>query len=143
MFAMFHALLINPIVTLIGAFSFFLQAAQTHHHHGTKSALSLWGLAVQTVVFALVAASWVWRVVYAKAWDPLFWNDGFWHWYFNYGYPVVANGVFAAVQYGLLVFAVWRRRRRVGEEVKGGVTRLSPYWDLDDHGRRTAVFFWG
>ncbi|OBT72111.1 hypothetical protein VF21_09178 [Pseudogymnoascus sp. 05NY08] len=120
-FAFFHAILINPLLALLSGFSFFLQAAQTYHHyhHGTQSALSLWGLAAQTVVFTLVAVSWVWRVVYAKAWDPLFGDDSFLSWYFNYGHPVVANGVFAAVQGGLLLFAgYWRRRR--GDEVKVG-----------------------
>ncbi|OBT49898.1 hypothetical protein VE04_09418, partial [Pseudogymnoascus sp. 24MN13] len=87
MFAFFHAILINPIVTLIGGLSFFFQAAQTQHYHAKQSALSLWGLVVQTVVFALVAASWVWRVVDGDAWDPLFGSEGFWHWYFSYGYP--------------------------------------------------------
>ncbi|OBT61485.1 hypothetical protein VE03_09356 [Pseudogymnoascus sp. 23342-1-I1] len=124
MFAFFHVILINPIVTFIGGLSFFLQAAQIRNFV-EHSALSLWGLALQSVVFALVAASWIWRVVYAETWDPLFGEGSFLHWYFSYGHPVLANGIFAAVQFCLLWYAVYWRRR-AGEEVKGGSGETEP-----------------
>lgn len=123
-FAVFHVIFINPIATFLGGFSFFLQAAQILNH-AEQSALSLWGLAVQMVVFALVAVSWVWRVVYAETWNPLFGGGSFLHWYFSYGHPVLANGVFAAVQFCLLLFAVYCRRR-AGEEVKEGSGETEP-----------------
>lgn len=118
MFAFNHVVFINPILTFLGGVSFFLQADQTYRHI-EQYALNLWGLAMQTVVFAIVAVSWIWRVVYANAWDPVFGDDSFLSWYFSYGHPIFANGVFAAVQFCLLLWAL-HYRRRAREEVKGG-----------------------
>ncbi|RAH39778.1 uncharacterized protein BO95DRAFT_377204, partial [Aspergillus brunneoviolaceus CBS 621.78] len=117
MFIFYHAVLLTPMATFIGGFSWFLQAAQSRNHaHDT--ALSLTGLAVQAVVFGLVAISWVFRVVYAETWDPL--GLG---WYFLYGYPVVNNGVFAGVQFLSLAWALYWRMVGQKPEVQSKLGR--------------------
>ncbi|RHZ49192.1 class I SAM-dependent methyltransferase [Aspergillus thermomutatus] len=69
MFAFFHVVLVSPIVTFLGILSVVFQAPQIRRHVG-PSALSVLGLAAQAVVFALVAVSWIWRVVYALDLNP-------------------------------------------------------------------------
>ncbi|PYI34930.1 hypothetical protein BP00DRAFT_363570 [Aspergillus indologenus CBS 114.80] len=117
MFIFTHAVLLTPMATFIGGFSWFLQAAQSRNHvHDT--ALSLTGLAIQAVVFGFIAISWVFRVVYAETWDPL--GLG---WYFEYGYPVVNNAVFAGVQFLSLVWALYWRTVGQRPQTKGKAER--------------------
>ncbi|KAL4885398.1 hypothetical protein BJY04DRAFT_134061 [Aspergillus karnatakaensis] len=115
-FIFVHIVLINPIVTILGGASAKYQLPQIQRQP-EKSALSVLGLLVQAVVFAIVAVSWVWRVVYASdLWCCLSfeWVD----WYYNYGRPVVDNAVFAGVQFTL--FLMWAKLRRGGRGGRGG-----------------------
>ncbi|RFU80712.1 hypothetical protein TARUN_1481 [Trichoderma arundinaceum] len=109
-----HAFFIYPIIVTLILASFFPQRNQIlQHPPGTpSSSLSLIGLAVQAVVFALLAMSWIWRLVFP--WDefvdgdPLFY--GLWTWYQTVGFVPVDHAAFALVQAALLAVAILHQR---------------------------------
>ncbi|KAI9368496.1 hypothetical protein BJX61DRAFT_214425 [Aspergillus egyptiacus] len=113
-FVSMHGLLLNTLAPFFSLISILPQTAQIWKHIRKKEydCLSLLGLAVQAVVFAFVAASWPWRISYTDV-DYGKFAPG---WFWESGWPVVENGVFAGVQGVLLLVAVWRRlvQRREG-----------------------------
>lgn len=109
-----HTMLINPIVTILILASFFSQRAEIlQHPPGTaSSSLSLVGLAVQAVVFAVLALAWAWRFVF-----PGGASIGM-TWYQLVGFVAVDHIAFALVQAALLAVAVLHR----GQSFAGGET---------------------
>lgn len=73
------------------------------------------GLAVQAVVFALVAACWPFRMTLPSS----FWHSKPFGWYQSIGWATVDNAVYAVVQTVLLLIVV-RRGREVQEVVVSG-----------------------
>lgn len=107
---------INPIVTVIGFASFFAQAHESRSR-SSLGALSIKGLAIQAVVFAVVALYWQLRMrIPEEGWDmsP---QRSFITWYQLVGWAAIDNTVFAIVQAVLL----WVARRQRGE-VQGMIT---------------------
>jgi hypothetical protein len=111
-----HIIFINPIITMLGFASLFAQARETISRPSHR-ALSIVGLAIQVVVFAVVALCWPLRMTIPREyWDmPLLrrWMT----WYQLVGWATIDNAVFAIVQAVLL----WIAMRRRGE-VEGMVT---------------------
>ncbi|PNP49223.1 hypothetical protein THARTR1_10025 [Trichoderma harzianum] len=103
-----HTMLINPIVTILILASFFPQRAEILQHPPgtTSSSLSLVGLAVQAVVFAVLALAWAWRLVF-----PSVGGYGM-TWYQLVGFVAVDHIAFALVQAALLAVAVLHRGQR-------------------------------
>lgn len=104
-----HTIFINPIVTVLILVSFVAQRDEILRHPpgAPSSSFSLVGLAVQAAVFALLALTWMWRLV-------LPWNESFdghpvaslaWAWYQLVGFVAVDHVAFALVQAALLVVA--------------------------------------
>ncbi|KAI0438803.1 hypothetical protein F4803DRAFT_533899 [Xylaria telfairii] len=101
-----HTLYFAPIITAFALVAFVVQARETLALPGSDiGALSPMGLVLQTVVFAVLAATW-WpgRLVLDVASPP------FMPWYQLVGFVPVDNGVFALEQVALLVIAAWHRR---------------------------------
>jgi hypothetical protein len=106
-----HSIFLNPIVTALNIASLFVQAREP-----AMDALSSVGLAVQAVVFSLVAASWaVGRLTFP--WEELVSRQPVTlrvliTWYQLVGWVAVDNAIFAIVQAILL----WLKlRRRTGD----------------------------
>lgn len=83
------------------------------------NALSICGLAVQAVVFAAVAFTWIWRVPIENAnlgWGTWSWPvialDNLMYCYNLVGFPAFDNGVFAMGQSVLFVSALRRGKGR-------------------------------
>jgi hypothetical protein len=103
-----HSLYISPLVTLAALAALVVQRQKA-------SALSLTGLAVQAIVFAAVALSWIMRVIFLEYLEegspfPL----GVW--YELVGWAAVDNGVFAIVQAVLFCLSKQRQGGKTGEE---------------------------
>lgn len=104
-FTYVHMTIFNPIVTIMSIRSLFLQIPQA-------AALSIFGLASQALVFALVALSWTARVSFpAIPIDRISWYV-LSTWYQLVGWAAVDNAVFAMVQFVLFYMA---KRRRKGQ----------------------------
>lgn len=111
--------LLNPIVTVLGVYAVFSQIREIKNSKSPESsgspgnALSICGLAVQAVVFAAVAFTWIWRVPIENAnirWDISSWTDNLLYWYSLVGFPAFDNGVFAMGQCVLFASA-WQTDR--------------------------------
>jgi hypothetical protein len=115
-----HSLFINPVVTILGISALFFQARETMSRPEGPAALSVVGLAVQAVVFAVVALVWPARLVFP------------WHelggrvtmgvlitWYQLVGFVAVDNAVFALVQ-AVLLWLIMRRGHGGSSEVDSG-----------------------
>lgn len=101
-----HSMFLAPLITAFALVAFVVQARETLALPGSGTgALSTTGLALQTVVFAVLAATW-WpgRLVLDVSSPP------FLPWYQLVGFVPVDNGVFALEQAALLVIAAWHRR---------------------------------
>ncbi|PTB49394.1 hypothetical protein M431DRAFT_534799 [Trichoderma harzianum CBS 226.95] len=111
-----HTMLINPIVTILILVSFFSQRGEIlQHPPGTaSSSLSLIGLAVQAVVFAVLALAWAWRFVFPGGASVGYGMT----WYQLVGFVAVDHIAFALVQAALLAFVVLHR----GQGFTGGET---------------------
>ncbi|KAK0761854.1 hypothetical protein N5P37_004653 [Trichoderma harzianum] len=111
-----HTMLINPIVTILILASFFSQRAEILlHPPGTaSSSLSLVGLAVQAVVFAVLALAWAWRLLFPGGASVSYGMT----WYQLVGFVAVDHIAFALVQAALLAVAVLHR----GQSFTGGET---------------------
>ncbi|KAL2802392.1 hypothetical protein BJX63DRAFT_415163 [Aspergillus granulosus] len=101
-----HGLFLNTLMPPLAFIALIPQGAQIWKHisdPATYSGLSILGLVIQSGVFGSVAVSWVWRVSftgYNSKYDA--------GWFWDYGWPVVENGVIAGVQALLVVLAGWR-----------------------------------
>lgn len=96
-----HYLGILPASTILAVAGVVPQVREMRSRTDAR-ALSLPGLAVQAVVFSLVAISWMVRVKYPPYLPS--WVE----WYWLIGWPVVNNGLFAFAQ-GVLLWIVMRR----------------------------------
>lgn len=114
---------INPIVTIIGFASLFVQARVTRSRP-SPGALSIVGLAIQAVVFAVVALYWPLRMTIPRE----FWNMSPLRscitWYQLVGWAAVDNAVFAIVQAVLLWIAMRQRGGVQGMTTNGETTPL-------------------
>jgi hypothetical protein len=119
----FSMCLLNPFTTVLVVYAVFSQTREIKRARSPEfssppgTALSICGLAVQAVVFAAVAFTWIWRVPIENArigWDTWSWSliapDHLWYWYDLVGFPAFDNGVFAMGQ-GVLFLSAWRRRK--------------------------------
>ena len=113
MYGGIHMLFINPVVTLLGIFSLYSQMRKTLAQPSV-GVLSIYGLAVQAVVFAFVAISWPFRLNLGPEFPgiPL---SALGSWYQLVGWATVDNAIFATVQAVLFWIAV--RRSGDGEVV--------------------------
>ncbi|KAJ0425645.1 hypothetical protein BJY00DRAFT_274669 [Aspergillus carlsbadensis] len=102
-FSIPHALIINPVTTLLCFLSLFPQATLVIKRQPSPT-LSLLGLAIQSVAFVLVGLSWLCRLNFASP------ESTFLGWYIVFGWPAVDNLLFATVQATLLCLAMHRRR---------------------------------
>ncbi|KAL3465922.1 hypothetical protein BJX64DRAFT_251277 [Aspergillus heterothallicus] len=121
LWAVTHGLLLNALMPPLAAIALIPQAAQIWKHIGDPArhpGLSVLGLAIQSGILASVAVSWNFRVSfvgYGAKFD--------FGWFWDYGWPVVENGVVAGVEALLALLAGWRgwvemrrRRERVEDE---------------------------
>lgn len=104
-----HTLFIAPFITLLALPAFLVQArAILARPLGSGTgALSLIGLVLQTVVFAVLAVTW-WPGRLAYDW-PI---APFVTWYQLVGFVPVDHAAFVLEQVVLLAVAEWHRRRR-------------------------------
>lgn len=104
-----HSTFVNPVVTVGAISSFFCQKS-------TAYALNKSGLAVQALVFAIVALSWLFRINFPVV--PQWSLSILITWYELVGWAAVDNAVFAAVQFILLL--------ATGHQQKGRGRSLNP-----------------
>jgi hypothetical protein len=115
--------LLNPLVSVLVVYAVFSQIREINSARSPElsippgNALSICGLAVQAVVFAAVAFTWIWRLPIENArlgrgtWSwPVVGLDNLMYWYNLVGFPAFDNGVFATGQ-GVLFASAWRRRK--------------------------------
>ncbi|KAI1116146.1 hypothetical protein F5Y14DRAFT_449324 [Nemania sp. NC0429] len=108
-----HALIITPVTTLLALPAFLVQArAILARPPGSGTgALSLQGLALQAVVFAVLAATWLpGRLVYPEPTGSIAWC-----WFL--GLVPVDHALFALEQALLVAVAGWHRRRERSDEI--------------------------
>jgi hypothetical protein len=98
---------ITILTTSISAFSVIPQALKLKELGGPL-ALSLPGLMIQTVVFALLGVSWLFWIPGLEA--------GIVEWYIHGGWAVMGNLVFAGVQAFLFGYGLWVSRTQVDED---------------------------
>ncbi|KAL2832686.1 hypothetical protein BJY01DRAFT_253794 [Aspergillus pseudoustus] len=123
-----HGLFLNTLMPPLALIALIPQAVQIWKHIGDPvgyPGLSVWDLVIQSGVFGSVAVSWIWRVSftgYSSKFDP--------GWFWDYGWPVVENGVVAGVQAVLALLAGWRgcvgARKRGREQQDGGFEEPTP-----------------
>jgi hydrogenase-4 membrane subunit HyfE len=97
---------INPIVTFLGIFALYVQWQKAF-------ALSIFGLASQVIVFALVALSWIFRVSFLAIPISKISLSILNTWYQLVGWAAVNNAIFAIVQFVLLCVVKHYRREGV------------------------------
>lgn len=120
-----HSMFINPVVTILTIAAFFVQVREistTHSPWPLSSSLSVLGLVVQAVVFAVVALAWPWRLVFPwdKVGEGIPWAPSFWlSWYQLIGWVVDDNAFFAIVQ-AVLFWVAWRRGQRGDSDIGNG-----------------------
>ncbi|CAI7670334.1 unnamed protein product [Penicillium bialowiezense] len=120
----FSMCLLNPIVTVLAVYAVFSQLREIKRARRPAlsgqpgNALSVYGLAVQALVFTVVAFTWIWRVPIENArlgWALGRWEiiaiDNFMYWYTLVGFPAFDNWVLAMGQV-VLFSAAWRRAKR-------------------------------
>lgn len=105
--AFIHQLDFSPVMPIAEGVAFLRQA-----RHITSiqfpNALSLSGLAIQAVVFSVVAITWIWRIWFPYELDIHPIRDFLPAWYEFIGCFVVDNIVFAAGQLVILWLAIYR-----------------------------------
>ncbi|OHF03004.1 ATP synthase F0 [Colletotrichum orchidophilum] len=112
-FALVHYLLFIPMSTAMTILAVIPQVREIRSRRGNAGALSLPGLTVQCVVFALVAISWVFRVKYPP------YSPSWVEWYRLIGWPVVNDGLAGCVRGLLLVVALRDGMDEGWESVEG------------------------
>ncbi|KAK0660439.1 hypothetical protein QBC41DRAFT_330939 [Cercophora samala] len=135
-FSAVHMLFINPGVFLLSFLAIGAQAKEIlHRHHNNEGvgALSLPGLAVQTLLFALLAVTWSGRLVFH--WDNvpvesrINWSV-FVFWFQSVGFVLFDYGVFAIGQGVLLSLAL----RHQAVALTGGNTWPAIFFQSDGEG---------
>ncbi|KAL0939951.1 uncharacterized protein CTRU02_206561 [Colletotrichum truncatum] len=117
-FGYIHASFINLVITIFGIMGMYIQIREVYKQPPGSGlgALSLQGLAIQSVVFALLGISWIWRLVFP--WEHLDWPEELslaqlWAlamaWFQYAGFPTVDYLVFALGQAFILFLALRRR----------------------------------
>lgn len=104
--SMLPYLCVTPVVTILLVSALPLQARETK---AQPDALSMASLAAQAAVFAMVAVSWMYRVIYEKGEESYPGLEM--RWYLIYGFPAVNSGSFAVIQFVLLYLAKKHERR--------------------------------
>jgi hypothetical protein len=108
-----HIFIVNPAVCIVGIAALFFQIKEilARPPASGSGALSLVGLAVQAVVFTLVAILWPGRVM-----NPSMLADSTWprwiEWTETFGLVVIDNAIFAVTQTILLGVSLWHQRRK-------------------------------
>lgn len=113
---------INPVVTVLGVLAAVPQLFTTHSG-SSVGALSVKGLWIQALVFAMVGISWPFRLIVSKEFDldrmtPL---KAILTWWQMAGWAPADNIIFACVQ-GILFFVI--SQRTGGESEVGERTAL-------------------
>jgi hypothetical protein len=105
-----HALYVNPVVDILGLAALYAQARLIWRRSpgSGPGALSLVGLGVQALAFAVLALAWLWRLVFS--WEK--WG-GSWPgvgalWFTLVGFVPFDYAIFAVVQ--LVLLRIVRRR---------------------------------
>lgn len=111
LFLGFHSLCASYIVALLTVAAIYYQAREMISHLARPPGLSVAGLAVQSVVFCLVAVSWVFRVSfpYDEITPHRISLPALATWFTTVGWVVVYNGVYGLGQ----GFLFWLAIRRV------------------------------
>jgi hypothetical protein len=124
LFAGAHFFLINPLVTVLGMCSIIPQAIQIRSLLSSPSpglgVVSIRDWALQGVVFALLAASWVFRVTIGSGEDVTLPFRSI-YWYVRVGWAAGGTGAFAVVQGVLAVLG--QAGRKFGREGVGSGER--------------------
>ncbi|KAF2809271.1 uncharacterized protein BDZ99DRAFT_25668 [Mytilinidion resinicola] len=115
-----HVVILNPLTTLLVLYAFVPQYYVIKAARGAgESALSAAMLGSQSIVFAVLAASWVWRAPGAEGEGVVWW------WFVESGWMGVDAVVFAGVQ-GALWLVTFQHARKLAqagvegrEEVEG------------------------
>lgn len=110
-----HTIFINPIVTIIAIAALSPQIRELRAHPSNENALSLVGLAVQTVVFTAVALGWLFRLTLPELTWSRFSLRVFIIWYQLVGWAAIDTAIFAVGQ-GVLL-AIGLRQGRGGQVV--------------------------
>lgn len=107
-FAAVHMFIFYPIVTVVGGLAIFCQAREINKVP-FPNALSLHTLAMQAVIFTLIAVAWIWSLPFDYEEVRVRWG---WRtlimWYEYVGWVIVNAFIFALGQTALMVMA-WRR----------------------------------
>jgi len=116
-----HSLIVNPIVTALTFAALFpqMRTLRSRPEDGDSGpgALSIVGLGVQAVVFAVVALAWIFRFYMPRGMI----SRAFVSWYQLVGWSAVNNGLFAFVQALLWIYA--KRRWGLAGVGRWGVGR--------------------
>jgi heme/copper-type cytochrome/quinol oxidase subunit 2 len=125
LFSYSHTIYINPIITIICFASLFPQVQETLSRP-SPGTLSVIGLAIQAVVFAVVALYWPWRMTLSREnlELPPLWRLV--QWYRSDGWATVDNAVFAFVQADLWWIAVVVRQKSGVQEVAVTTDKNTP-----------------
>ncbi|PWY72769.1 hypothetical protein BO83DRAFT_408483 [Aspergillus eucalypticola CBS 122712] len=106
-----HLIFVNPVMTLLSFSAVFCQAPKLLKGVSPPRALSLPGLAIQAVVFTVLALSWPFRFVYLDPdWNVFASWFALYTWYVSVGWTAVDCAVFALVQVILLWLACRNRK---------------------------------
>jgi hypothetical protein len=119
-FTGFHTLFVNPVVDILGFTALYAQARIIRAQAPTSGlgALSLVGLAVQAVVFALFAPAWLGRLVFpwAEFGGGMVNSAAVMSWFELVGFVPFDNAVCAVAQFVLLLILLLRQSRCWGVE---------------------------
>jgi hypothetical protein len=101
-----HITFINPVVTFSLIASFIIQIRRGLREE--SFCLSVRTLATQAVVFAVLGASWFFRVLWPSSRIPAFFDFPLVEWYRQIGWPAVDYLAFSIGQ-AILCYITWRR----------------------------------
>lgn len=109
---------VNPLVTILSLLSLYAQARQTPPRPRlSEEALSPVGLAVQAIVFTVLALYWPFRLTLPPEFRGMPILRSLLAWYQLVGWAAVDSAVFAFVQAALLLMGAIARRNVPGGEL--------------------------
>lgn len=126
-FYILHFLILFPLVTLSGIWSIYRQAREIYAVP-FPSALSLQGLAVQAVVFSIVAVMWIFALPFPYDQGHFGWKVLL-EWYRAVGWLILDTLLYALGRLVLLAVALRR-----GESASGSVGQSQPEDDGEGQG---------